>query len=469
MSQLAGTVGGNFLKLGLGEVAARLIAFGATVYLARTLGASTYGVIVLATAVLLYLAFIADCGVEMLGVREVAADRAALFGNLPEILGARLLAAIVLVGLTVGAGLLLMPQPEGAVLAGYSLTLFTVALGTRWVHLGLDQAGRAAAVRVGTEAVAAVIIVLTVRGPGDLGRVPLAQVVGECLGALVLLRLLPAGAARLKVRLQPAMVGKLLSRSWPLVVHALLGLAIFNSDFIFLRVMRDSASLGFYAAAYTLISFFLNLGTAYTMSLIPTLTRLREDPPGARGVYDTSMAQVLAGAIPVCVGGILVAGPLVTMIFGDGYAAATLPLQVLLLLLPLAFIRNVSQAALMAHTRQDQMLRTVAWAAGTNLVLNLALIPRWGMAGAAWATVATEGVRTLLALGYVRGLGLPMPHPRRFIRIAVAGGVLAGVVVAARSLPVAAVIAAGGIAYLVALTLLGGIRLRSGALPELTV
>ena len=130
-------VGRNFLKLGAGEAASRLIAFGATVYLARTLGASTYGIIVLATAVLLYLSFITDCGVEMLGVRDVAADREALFGTLPDILGARLLAGIALILLTVGVGLAVLPQPEGAILAAYSFTLVVVALGTRWVHLGL--------------------------------------------------------------------------------------------------------------------------------------------------------------------------------------------------------------------------------------------------------------------------------------------------------------------------------------------
>ena len=36
------TVGSNFLKLGSGEAAARLIAFGVAVYLARTRGSSIY-------------------------------------------------------------------------------------------------------------------------------------------------------------------------------------------------------------------------------------------------------------------------------------------------------------------------------------------------------------------------------------------------------------------------------------------
>jgi O-antigen/teichoic acid export membrane protein len=60
----------NFLALGGGEVAARVISFGATVYLARTLGASGYGIIAVAMAVMLYLTYLTDCGVEVLGVRR---------------------------------------------------------------------------------------------------------------------------------------------------------------------------------------------------------------------------------------------------------------------------------------------------------------------------------------------------------------------------------------------------------------
>lgn len=462
-------VGLNFLKLGAGEVAARLIAFGATVYLARTLGAPIYGVIVLATAILLYLSFITDCGVEMLGVRDVAADREGLFHNLPDILGARLLVGVGLIVVTGVVGLTVLPQPEGAILAAYAFLLLTVGLGTRWVHLGMEQAGYAALSRVVSEAISAVLVILVVRAPEDLARVPLAQILGESVGALLLIRLLPSAIRRVRVRLRPAMVRTLLARSWPMVLHALLGLAIFNSDFIFLRILRDSTALGLYAAAYTLVSFFLNLGTAYTMSLIPTLTRLREEPLAARGVYDTSMAQILAGAIPVSVGGILVASQMIVLIFGAEYTQATDPLKILLLLLPIAAIRNVSQGALMAHGRQDQMLRTVAWATGTNLVLNLALIPRWGMVGAAWATVLTEIVRTGLAVGFVGRLGLPMTHPRRFVRLVVSGGAMAAVVILAGGLPVILTIILGALAYGIALTILGGIRRHGGGLPHLTV
>ena len=461
------TVGRSFLKLGVGEAAARIIAFGATVYLARTLGASVYGVIVLATAVMLYLTFLTDCGVDALGVREVAAAPEALPTLLPSTLGARLMVGTALMVLTVVVGALL-PQPDGAIIAAYAFTLPIYALGTRWVHLGLEQSGRASIGRLLSECVTVVLVLALVRGPDDLGRVPMAQVVGEGLGAIILLRLLPAPLRALRVVLEPARIRTLLQQSWPLIAHALLGLAIFNSDFIFLRIFRDSAAVGIYAAAYALISFFLNLGATYTMTLLPVMTRVRDDRSAVTALYDGSLAQVLAGAIPVAVGGALVAPRLIALVFGADYLAATLPLQILLWSIPVALIRNVSQSALIAYQRQDQLMLTAAWAAGINVALNVALIPGWGLAGAAVATLATEVLRTALAARYAHRLGLPLSSPWRFRRVVVAAAAMAAVVWWLGAQPLVLVVAVGALAYLLALTVVGGITLRKGALPELT-
>ncbi|MEQ1692879.1 MAG: flippase [Gemmatimonas sp.] len=463
------SVGLRFLKLGLGETAARVLAFIATVYLARTLGASIYGVLVAAMTVVMYLAFVADCGMEMLGVREVAARPHAIREMLPSILGARLLVASVLIAVTVILGLTVLPEPDGPVLAAYSVTLVTVALGTRWVHLGLEQAGNASWSRVLTDGTAAVIVLLTVHGPADLLRVPLAQILGEALGAIFLLRLLPAAARPLGLRLRADAIAPLLRRSWPVVLHGLLGLAIFNSDFLFLRAMRGSAAVGYYAAAYTLISFFQNLGVAYTMSLIPSITRTRDDATSARHLFDGAMAQVLAGGLPIAIGGILVATPLVTLIFGPTYVPSVEPFKILLVIVPVALLRNVAQGVLMAHERQDLMLRTVAWALGVNVVLNLVLIPRWGMSGAAAATLATEIVRTLLALRYSRQLGLPMTPLRRFQRVMLATMFMAAAVWALADRSALLSVPVGGLVYVGVLVAVGGIRLRRGALPELTL
>ena len=56
----AGAVARNFLALGSGEALARIAAFAGTIYVARTLGASGYGIISFAAALMLYLSRLAD-------------------------------------------------------------------------------------------------------------------------------------------------------------------------------------------------------------------------------------------------------------------------------------------------------------------------------------------------------------------------------------------------------------------------
>lgn len=463
------TVGQSFLKLGTGEALARLIAFGATVYLARRLGADLYGSIALATAVLLYLACVTDCGLEMLGISDVARQPSQIAHFLPSLLTARVLVATVVMVLVAVVGLLWLPQPDGALLAMYALTLGSLAAGTQWVHLGLGGAGTAALARIVAEGLTALLILLLVRGPADIANAPLAQVIGQGAGALLLLRLLPAGVGKLRVTLDRAVVSSVFQRSWPLVLHALLGLAIFNSDFVFLRVFRNAATVGYYAVAYTLVSFALNLGVSYGMGLLPVMSKLRGTPDEERRLYDTAMAQVFAGGLPIAIGTTLVAPPIIAWFFGAGYKPAAVLLQVLIWSVPLALFRNVAQAALISYDRQHLMLRSVAVAAALNFALNVALIPAWGAVGAAIATIATEAVRAVLVLLFVRSIGIPFTALRRFWKAIVAAIAMTVALMLAGSLPAWATVLLGAVVYGATLSVLGGLRFRRGALPELAV
>ncbi|NNG15077.1 MAG: oligosaccharide flippase family protein [Gemmatimonadales bacterium] len=448
---------------------ARVIAFGATIYLARVLGVGGYGVVALAAAVTLYLAQFADFGVETLGIREVAEDPEGVRDRAPSILTARLLIAAGLIIVLLPVALLALPQPEGAVIAAYSLTLLPIALSTRWVHLGLESARPVGLARTLGESVMILLVLVLVRRSGDIGSVPLAQFVGESTAVLLLLLLLARRGMRLRVSWDPSRVGPVFRRAWPLVAHGLLGLLIFNSDLVFLRLFRDLASVGHYAAGYTLISFLLNLGVAYGMALLPTMTRLGARTDGERALYHTAQAQVFAAGFPIALGGALLAVELIRQVFGLSYLPAGAALEILIWSIPIALFRNVAVAALVARNRQDQVLRTTTGSTVLNLILNVLLIPRFGILGAAWATVATELLRTVLALRFVAEEGLPFVPFARLIRTLVSGLAMVALLVVVRPANLWVAIALGGIAYLAVLSLLGGVQFRRGQLPALRV
>ena len=62
----------NFLSLGSGEVIARVIAAVATIYIARTLGVVSYGIVGFIAAMMLYFSAIIDMGIQYFGPHEIA-------------------------------------------------------------------------------------------------------------------------------------------------------------------------------------------------------------------------------------------------------------------------------------------------------------------------------------------------------------------------------------------------------------
>lgn len=459
----------NFLALGGGEVFSRLILFAATLYLARVLGAESYGLMALAAGATLYLAKIADFAIETMGTYEVARAAVPLPRLVSAVLGARLALAGVLVLVTVSCAQAFLPYPARTILSLFSLTLIPVAASTRWVHLGHESARPVGITRVIGEAVGLAIILATVHDGADLWLVPIAQLLGECLVVTILYVLLIRGGLPLRLSWDPATALPVFRRALPLVAQLMLGLILYNSALGFLRVMRDNASVGFYSAAYTLISFLANLGIAYGISLLPTITRLGAGTQGERALYHTALAQIFAWSFPISVGGCLLADPIIALAFGPDYASAGALLQVLIWAIPLSMLRNVPRNALVARGHQGLVLRATVYAVAANLLANLLLIHLFGTMGAAVATVLTESLSGVLMLYYGARQGLAFVPLRRLSKSAVAGLIMGGTVAACAAQPMLLRAALGAGVYAAALGLLGGIRVRRGALPVLDV
>lgn len=459
----------NFLALGSGEVAARLIAFGATIYIARTLGAASYGVLELAAAIVLYFTRVADAGFDLgLGVREMASAPAEADELAASALTARTLVSLACVGLLGAVGLWVLPAPEGPVLAAYALTLLAVGLGARWIHVGRERTRLVAVARTIGELVMVVLVLAVVRAPEHLIRVPFAKLAGDLLAAAILLWSLWRGGLRLRPKLDLDRLRPLLRRAAPLVLSAFFGLMIYNADLIFIRLFGDRSDVGYYAAAYALISFLSNVGIAYALSLLPTLTRLTSRPDEQRDLYHAAHAQVVAVGLPIAVGGAMLAGPIIAVVFGGEYVPSGPALAVLLWSVPLALLRDLPVMALMSGGREGKILRLTGQAASLNLVLNLALVPSFGIVGAAVATVITEAVRMVLAVLAARPLGFRGPGATRYLRPILASAAMALALHLAGSLSAPAAVGAGAAVYMAALAALGGIGLE-GRVPTLRV
>lgn len=413
----------NFMVLSAGELVGRLIGFAAMVYAARALGPDAYGVIGFALAIILYFQISVDGGLELLGPRLVA-ERGDERGDLlTTIVVGRLIVAAAAAAVLLAFAFPVLPSPEDRVLALYGLTLLGTALSTRWFHIGLDRGASVAASRVLLGLLSLGLVWLWVRGPEDVGRVPVAFAVAELGAAALLFAWLFALGVR-PGRFRPRLARRAWRAAGALLASMVLGLLIYNADFILLRVFRGRADVGLYLAAYALISFLGQLGNAARVSLIPTLARVRDRTDVLAEVNASALARVSLVGLPVAAGGFLVGGDLVRALFGPEYGPSAAPLRILIWTILWLLWRSVLEAHLIARDQQRLVLRATAIAAALNVALNLWLIPLYGLVGAASTTLFTEALRLALVGRYARANAYGKVAAGRLWRPAVATGVM---------------------------------------------
>lgn len=456
------------MGLAAGEAVARALAFVATLLIARRLGPAMYGIVGVASGVMLYLAQVADGGIELSGVPAVARRPANLTALVSATLTGRILVALALSAVVVVLGATVAPQPDGAILAIYATGLLFVGAGVRWVFVGLQQSNWVAAARVLGEFTTLVIVFLALEDAGDVAVVPFATVIGGALAAVVML----AGLARLGVRPSVStdwsLSRELFSRGPHLVGFTLLGLLLFNADLIYLRVVTGERAAGFYAAAYAFIAFAANLSVAWAHSVMPAIARPGQDPGVRDAVYARAQSLAFLAAVPVAAGGAVVAGQLIQVVFGDEYLPAATALVWLLPAVPIAAVREVVTAGLIAMPGGErQLVRINAISVAVNVALLVPIVPRFGVVGAAAVTVATEAVRLAIAFRASRQAGYGSPPVRRFLRPLAAALVMMSVLIAAGDRHLVVQVAAGMLLYSVGLLLTGVIRLGHTLKPRL--
>ena len=399
----------------------------------------------------------------------MAANPESTIARAPAIITIRVIASVVLAAVVAAVAFLILPYPDNMVLALFGLTLIPVGASARWILVGLEKTRVVAVARAAGEAAMVLLVIVFVRDRSDLLIAPVAQFVGDALAAVMLLWWVVRQGIHLSFKPDWDAVRPLVARSAPLVGSALLGILIYNSDLIFLRFLRDRESVGLYAVAYTLVSFITNIGIAYFLTLLPGLTRTSETPQEHREVYHTATAHVFAVGIPIAVGGTLLSAQIIDTIFGSGYSHSADALRILVWAIPVSLLRDVPVTALLARGREDKILRLTSWAAALSIILNIALIPPFGLIGAAVATVITETARMIVAVAAVRPYGIAFTSITRLWKASLAAAVMTAllVLVSPPSVWIAVAVGAGG--YIAALSLLGGISLRRGALPTLNV
>ncbi|MCI0396170.1 MAG: flippase [Chloroflexi bacterium] len=426
MSIRARRIGRNLAAMSAAQLFSRSFAFLTTIHLARSLGVENFGVIVFALTVLSYAELVVQAGLHRLGPREIARDESRLASLAQAILTLRLgLAVAALALLAVFVWLWSGSSLEKQVVLTYGLVLFFLAFDLGWVFMALEMMGVIAAAEIVSQALMLAAVLLLVHDPADALRVPLIYLIATGCNMAILAVVYVRRFGRFRLGLDRVVWRPLVRATLPLAVSTAMGAVTFNFDTLMLGLMRGAEAVGLYGAAYRIVWVPSVAAVAYFVALFPSLDRAYAH--GLATVSDLLSRSIRLTAIVglgLGVAGVLLARPGFDLIYGPDFRPAVLPFQLLIWSIVLLFLNRNYRVLLVSFDQQQVELKVITGAAVTNVILNLAFIPRWGLAGAAVATVASE--LFILGFGYLytrQRIG-PVPLFRHLPRPALAAAVM---------------------------------------------
>ncbi|HKF78900.1 MAG TPA: glycosyltransferase, partial [Candidatus Dormibacteraeota bacterium] len=195
----------------------------------------------------------------------------------------------------------------------------------------------------------------------------------------------------------------------PVLLQAIFWNVWFNADLILLLHLRGAAETGTYAAAKTIANGLLLVPTAVAFVFAPRVAQLAEAE--VRGHLVRVLALTAAVSLPMAIGVAAVARPLTGDVFGGRYAAAAVPLVVLLAGVVPYGLKSVLASLWLGLGHP--VVETFSSAAGMTVTVatGLWLIPRAGGAGAA-AAFSAGALAQLVVGGAVTAWAFGARSPR---------------------------------------------------------
>ena len=185
---------------------------------------------------------------------------------------------------------------------------------------------------------------------------------------------------------------KLLSNSWPLAITAVLASMSLRIDQVILFHMTDEKSLGLYASAVRIVEAFHFIPAIFMVSIFPILSSTFEKANDRfMRISSLSYKYMSIIIIPIAFGTTLLSRRLTSLIFGVGFVQASAALSVLVWSEIFVFLGTIFTNIVTAAGCQKYAFSMGILGVTINIGLNLILIPRYGISGAAVATVISYG------------------------------------------------------------------------------
>lgn len=364
----------KIFRIVFGDVVGRGISFITTIYLARTLGVDSYGLIIVALSFLGYATWFADLGLTNIGGREMAKPPLKRVFRAKEIFVLKiLLNVIVFVSSFTALQFLNLPKEQKELIESFAYALIPYSFILEWYYNGRQHFGKIAISKILNSSTYLILVFLFVKGSGEIQKVPYFFVLGSISSALLL------GYFSMKEG-----IFELPSRGWHVLKDLFFSSLTIGFGTFFTQMMQllppiliglvlTTKDAGLYGAAIRIIFIAMMIDRIFVQLLLPNLSQqwLENKEVAKRNLKSIAQIMILvAGIISLS---IAIASPLIIdLIFGNDYSESSSLLSILCILLFATLLNSLFSFGLVAISKDKHFFYSTLSAGVIALTLILA-------------------------------------------------------------------------------------------------
>lgn len=221
----------------------------------------------------------------------------------------------------------------------------------------------------------------------------------------------------------------IIQKSWPVAVSIMFNVIYLKGDTLILTLTHSQETVGVYGLAYKFIDIVTQIAMMTMGILLPLMAYhwSRNKKTAFQQQYQQAFDLLLAMAMPLLVGIAFTAIPLMTF-FDPSFRETGIILQILSIAVFGVYLGAIFGHTAVAIDKQKETLWIYASNAILTLIAYLLVIPRFGIIGAAWVTVASELYAGFLLFVTIRYYSKVKLQYTSFFKISLAS-LLMGIVV----------------------------------------
>lgn len=364
-------------------------------YVSRVLGPEGTGSVNFATSLIDCFLIVAQLGIPTYGVRacaKVRDDKRLLTKTAHELLIINVVMMLVAYAALAGA-LILVPRlhEDRLLYIVCSATILFTSIGMEWLYKALEQYTYITVRSIVFKAISIVTMFLLVRSKEHYviyGGITIMAASASGLMNFVHARkyisMRPMGGYQFKPHLKAVAIFFAMSCASRIYTHL---------DTLMLGFMTTETNVGYYGVAVRIKQILVSLVTSQGVVLLPRATHYikNKQMDKFQDISRKSIGLTLLTSLPLMLYLMMFAWDGIHFISGDEYAGAVMPLRLIMPTLLFIGLSNVTGIQILVPMgREKTVLYSIICGAITDLLVNLALIPKYGAVGAAIAASVAE-------------------------------------------------------------------------------